>query len=141
MTGAARMKDQDDFDLDRFVDMFDQALTSRDERVTNALRSLMMMVILTAPETGQKVIGPLRRVLDDQNNIIRRLDRLEMEMKRDHHYAEQKDKYYKASWNVPDTYYSTNAAQNLAQSIDREVLRQINSGLTIPNLGGKSKNE
>ena len=80
--GAAREKDQADFDLERFIDMFDEALTSNDERVINALRSLMMMVILTKPE-GRKgaTIGPLRRVFDDQNNIIRRLERMESEMR------------------------------------------------------------
>jgi hypothetical protein len=79
--GAAREKDQADFDLERFIDMFDEALTSNDERVVNALRSLMMMVILTTPE-GRKgaTIGPLRRVLDDQNNILRRLESIEREM-------------------------------------------------------------
>ena len=47
MMAAGREKDQADFDLERFIEMFDEALTSNDERVINALRSLMMMVILT----------------------------------------------------------------------------------------------
>ena len=48
---AAREKDQADFDLERFVDMFDEAMTSRDPRVMDALRGLMMMVTLTRPES------------------------------------------------------------------------------------------
>lgn len=79
--GAAREKDQADFDLERFIDMFDEALTSNDERVINALRSLMMMVILTKPEGRKDAIGPLRQVLNDQNQIIRRLERMESEMR------------------------------------------------------------
>ena len=47
MSGAMREKDAADYDLERFTEMFDQALTSNDPRVKNALRQLMMMVILT----------------------------------------------------------------------------------------------
>jgi hypothetical protein len=83
--GAARESTQADFDLERFVDMFDEALTSRDERVVNALRSLMMMVILTKPEAkhpmADRARGPLRQVVEDQNIILRRLDRLEDELR------------------------------------------------------------
>ena len=90
--GAGRMKDQSDFDLERFIDMFDQALTSNDERVVNALRSLMMMVILTTPEDGNKVAmgGPLRRMYEDQSTILRRLERMEDEMRR-YQYAERQE--------------------------------------------------
>ena len=62
---AAREKDQADFDLERFVDMFDEALTSQDPRVMDALRSLMMIVTLTCPESKtehSRRDGPLRRL-------------------------------------------------------------------------------
>lgn len=76
--GAARESTQADFDLERFIDMFDEALTSQDERVVNALRSLMMMVILTNPE-GRRMdrIGPLRQLFDDVNHINRRVHQVE----------------------------------------------------------------
>ena len=75
---AAREKQQADFDLERFIDMFDEALTSNDERVINALRSLMMMVILTKPEGRKDVrIGPLRQLYDDMSQLHRRIDRVE----------------------------------------------------------------
>ena len=79
MSGGARQKDQADFDLERFIDMFDEALTSNDERVINALRSLMMMTILTKSESpplnplADRNEGPLRRMYEDLNNINRRL--------------------------------------------------------------------
>ena len=80
--GAARMKDQSDFDLERFIDMFDLALTSNDERVVNALRSLMMMVILTNPEDGEKrVSGPLKRIVEDHSYLIRRMDTMQEEIR------------------------------------------------------------
>lgn len=86
MSGASRALDQADFDLERFIDMFDQALTSDDPRVVDALRSLMMMTILTKPEsTGPAVDrerGPLRRVIEDINSLARRTSRLEEEARR-----------------------------------------------------------
>lgn len=79
--GAAREKVQADFDLERFIDMFDEALTSKDERVINALRSLMMMVILTKPEgrdqAGDGDKGPLRQLYDDLHHLNRRMHDVE----------------------------------------------------------------
>jgi hypothetical protein len=79
--GSAREKTQADFDLERFIDMFDEALTSKDERVINALRSLMMMVILTKPEDRNPMAdrdsGPLRQLYDDVRHINRRLHHTE----------------------------------------------------------------
>lgn len=83
MMAAGREKDQADFDLERFIEMFDEALTSNDERVINALRSLMMMVILTKSETGHqgRMTGPLKRLFEDNNQILRRLERMESEVR------------------------------------------------------------
>jgi hypothetical protein len=77
--GAAREKTQADFDLERFIDMFDEALTSTDERVVNALRSLMMMVILTKPEASnyKGEVGPLRQLYDDLHHLNRRMQSME----------------------------------------------------------------
>lgn len=77
---AARVPDQSDFDLDRFVDMFDEALTSTDPRVVETLRKLMMIVALTRPESSERWSnrrGPLRRMMEDINNLHRRLEALE----------------------------------------------------------------
>ena len=80
--GGAREKVQADFDLERFIDMFDEALTSRDERVVNALRSLMMMVVLTKPESRDETAekGPLRQLFDDMHHLNRRMQRMEEDM-------------------------------------------------------------
>jgi hypothetical protein len=83
---AYQLKDQAEFDLDRFVDMFDQALTSDDPRVMDALRSLMMMVILTKPENklpGHQV-GPLRRLVDEQRDLVRRVGAIDERLRRMH---------------------------------------------------------
>lgn len=75
---AMREKDEADFDLERFINMFDTALTSDDERVKNALRQLMMMVVLTDDhKTINRPNGPLRRIISDVDNINRRLLQIE----------------------------------------------------------------
>jgi hypothetical protein len=71
---ASREKDSADFDLDRFINMFDEALTSKDPRVIDALRGLLMIVALTRPEARTSVErGPLRRLVNDVTNLNRRL--------------------------------------------------------------------
>ena len=105
---AAREKDQADFDLERFIDMFDEALTSQDERVVNALRNLMMRVILTKSDSrnmyADRNYGPLRRMCEDLNHINRRLGTIEENL---HEYRQQQE--YK---------YTLKAAQAMAQDIN-----------------------
>ena len=77
---AAREKDSADFDLEAFIDLFDEALTSDDPGVQKTLQHLMVIAARArnhAPHDRRN--GPLRRMFDDQSNIIRRLDRLESE--------------------------------------------------------------
>jgi hypothetical protein len=77
MTGM-REKDQSDFDLESFIDLFDEALTSDDPSVQKTLQHLMVIAALARNHDGHsKRSGPLRRLFDDQHNIIRRLERLE----------------------------------------------------------------
>jgi hypothetical protein len=71
---ASREKDSADFDLDQFVRMFDEALTSQDPRVIDALRGLLMIVTLTRPEARTSVErGLLRSLVNDVTNLNRRL--------------------------------------------------------------------
>lgn len=78
---ASRDKDQADFDLDRFIDLFDEAITSNDPRVVETLRSLMMIVTLTRPEvknaSADKEFGPLRRLREDVFHLNKRIFRIE----------------------------------------------------------------
>ena len=75
----SREKDQADFDLETFVDLFDTAMSSDNPAVQRALKNLLMIAAIVNaddPDAGMRK-GPLRRVIDDQNNIIRRLERVE----------------------------------------------------------------
>jgi hypothetical protein len=121
--GAAREKDQADFDLERFVDMFDEALTSQDPRVMNALRSLMMMVTLTRPESRDSGLhdrnhGPLRRLYEDVNHLNSRLHRVEEELRNVRRPAQP----YR--WEAEDKYTMAATAQ-MAQQIDQDLLNTL----------------
>ena len=75
-----REKDQADFDLEAFIDLFDEALMSDDAGVQKTLQHLMVIAALARNHANHsKRDGPLRRLVDDQRNIIRRLDRLEQD--------------------------------------------------------------
>jgi hypothetical protein len=124
MSGS-REKDQADFDLERFVNMFDEALTSQDPRVMDSLRSLMMIVTLTRPEINMEPSrnhGPLRRLLEDISHLNRRIYNLEdkiSDMSRPDRSAE---KY--AYTQYPDKKYAMTASQAMAAQIDRDVLNR-----------------
>ena len=101
---VSREKDSADFDLDRFINMFDEALTSQDPRVIDALRGLMMIVTLTRPEAKAAVDnqhrGPLRRLVDDVTNLNRRLGAVENRVLRESSRGISADKYN----NTPKTF-------------------------------------
>ena len=124
MGGASRVKDSGDYDLERFVDMFDQALTSDDPRVKNALRQLMMMVILTDIDNheGQQKVkhdGPLRRMQQDMRDQFRWIQRLENDvesLKKQMSYNEtqikvQSESGFKAQGVSPGEYWQKAIAQ------------------------------
>ena len=91
---ASREKDSADFDLDRFINMFDEALTSEDPRVIDALRGLLMIVALTRPEAKTAVErGPLRRLVNDVTNLNRRLGAVENRVLEDRDRAIATAKY------------------------------------------------
>ena len=126
--GAAREKDQADFDLERFVEMFDEALTSQDPRVVRALRDLMMMVTLTRPEsrdTGpvDRQRGPLRRLYEDIYHLNNRLGRVEEEHNDIMRQLSRDRENYR--YNYPYEKYSMQAAKEMANQIDQDLINQI----------------
>lgn len=123
---AAREKDQADFDLERFVDMFDEAITSRDPRVVNALRSLMMMVTLTRPESRDSGLhdrnaGPLRRLFEDMNHLHRRLERVEDEQSHLVRQLSRPETNYKYDY----PYEKFSMQQEIASKIDQNLLNTL----------------
>lgn len=125
---AAREPDQSDFDLDRFVDLFDEAMTSTDPRVVETLRRLMMIVTLTRPESSQSWNdhrGPLRRMMSDINHLHRRIETLEGQVMSDRGST---DEYYK--------HMAMTGAKNMASQVDvatmKQLAQKINGGLVPP---------
>lgn len=128
--GAAREKDQADFDLERFVDMFDEAMTSSDPRVVRALRDLMMMVTLTRPESRDsgpvdRQRGPLRRLYEDIYHLNNRLGRVEEEHNDLVRQLSRAETEYKYNYNYPYEKYTMLAAKEMANQIDQDVLNQL----------------
>jgi len=123
---AAREKDQADFDLERFIDMFDEAMTSQDPRVMDSLRSLMMMVTLTRPETKtahSRNHGPLRRLFEDMNHLNSRLHRMEDKVNNMGRSSDSSEKY--AYTQYPNEKYAMTASQAMAAQIDQDVLNRV----------------
>lgn len=123
---AMREKDQADFDLERFVDMFDEAMTSQDPRVVETLRSLMMIVTLTKSETRNGPgmdhnHGPLRRLYEDVGHLNRRLGRLEEE----YHYLQRQLSKETESFKYPYEKYTMQATAEMAAQIDQDILAKI----------------
>lgn len=122
--GAARESDQADFDLERFIDMFDTAMTSNDPRVVETLRKLMMIVALTAPESskqhGQRQ-GPLRRMFEDMHHLNQRMSRMDEDIRG---IMNNMRRSGREPWDWNDK-YTMAASQNMAQSIDRDIINQF----------------
>lgn len=76
---ANREKDQSDFDLDTFVDLFDTAMTSENPVVKQAFNNLLMVAALAhAKDSAQGLRrGPLRRLVEDVNDLSRTVNRLQ----------------------------------------------------------------
>jgi hypothetical protein len=123
--GAMREPDQADFDLDRFIDMFDTAMTSEDPRVVETLRKLMMIVALTKPEApAADRQGPLRRLYEDMQDLNRRTRRLDEELRNVSAEVRRTMPRDREAYNW-DAKYSMVGAQKLAQQIDHNILDQM----------------
>lgn len=146
MSEAMREKDAADYDLERFVEMFDQALTSDDPRVKNALRQLLMMVILTDTEDhegqARSKHGPLRRMQEDIRDSWHWIRKLEQEienLKKQIVSTHGLGGYRSQGWpkdfdSGVDVKYSNTAtgAKAAGQSVDpKEYWNAIQSGMHI----------
>jgi hypothetical protein len=143
--GAAREKGPADFDLERFIDMFDEALTSNDERVVNALRSLMMIVVLTKPEVNgrpgaeDRNVGPLRQMFDDQRQILRRLENVEQEIRNATRSSQRYGEYegyrkMRDEWDVVDRWKAQDYKWTLSEQ-QHDAMKQAIMKINSPAAG------
>ena len=134
--GGMREKDQADFDLDRFVNLFDEAMTSKDPRVVETLRNLLMIVTLTRPETyneHSRRAGPLRRMIEDIHNLNRRVSRMEEEQYK-HEQQSEREEVYNKTWVQYKDKYTMAASAQMAQTIDDDILRKLSNKINSPGL-------
>ena len=134
--GGMREKDQADFDLDRFVNLFDEAMTSKDPRVVKTLRNLLMIVTLTRPETyneHSRRAGPLRRMIEDMHNLNRRVSRMEEEQYK-HEQQSEREEVYNKTWVQYKDKYTMAASAQMAQTIDDDILRKLSNKINSPGL-------
>lgn len=134
---VARETDQADFDLERFIDMFDEAVNSKDERVVNALRSLMMMVILTKSDNSNPMadrnVGPLRRMFEDMHNLNRRMRDMEEAIKRMNN--SNREDYYK--WDDLKRYSMQTSTRDVFKQSYEDELAKISRDFALKVNGGK----
>ncbi len=73
-----RAKDQSDFDLETFVDLFDTAMTSDNPAVKKAFKNLLLISAIVNSDQGSGLRhGPLRRLVEDIQHLNRRISSLE----------------------------------------------------------------
>jgi hypothetical protein len=72
-----RDKDSADFDLEKFVDLFDTAMSSDNPVVKRALRNLLMIAAMVDAESPSVSAGPLRRLVEDIKNLNNRISTME----------------------------------------------------------------
>ena len=117
---AMREKDAADYELERIINLFDDALTSKDPRVKNALRQLLMIVVLTSNEHEDrqypvdKVEGPLRQLHNDIYNLNRRVSDLERRSLQDY----PKETSYPKGYNI-------SGSQRPEQGIPKSMLEKF----------------
>jgi hypothetical protein len=77
----SREKDSADFDLEAFIDLFDEAISSDDPSVQKTLQHLMVIAALARNHARHDHRdGPMRRMFENQRDLTQRLSRLESEL-------------------------------------------------------------
>ena len=73
-----RQKDQADFDLETFVDLFDTAMTSDNPAVRKAFKNLVLISAIVNSDSSRGLRqGPLRRLVEDIQHLNKRISQLE----------------------------------------------------------------
>ena len=114
-------------DVEQLIDIIDRALTSKDERVINALRSLMMITLLTDTETAGNRIGPLADMLQTVDSLSRRVNELERDAIRNRNGNPWEDKW--TSKSATDYYTGYGAIPSLTAQNIADLTKALNSPL------------
>lgn len=76
---AFQEKEPSEYDLEKFIELFDEALTSNDPRIKKALSHLLTITTLITSSTNlvENKIKPLRKLFDDYYDLQRRITKIE----------------------------------------------------------------
>lgn len=108
------MSENNQTDVKQLIDIIDRALTSNDERVINALRSLMMITLLTSTDDPDTRIGPVGHMMQTVNRLHNRVNDLEREIVRNRNDNPWEDKWKSKS--ATDYYFDSIKAQKATSS-------------------------
>jgi len=108
------MSENNQTDVKQLIDIIDRALTSNDERVINALRSLMMITLLTSTDDPDTRVGPLGHMMQTVNRLHNRVNELEHEVVRNRNDNPWEDKWRSKS--ASDYYLDSITSQKMASS-------------------------
>lgn len=144
------MSENNQTDVKQLIDIIDRALTSNDERVINALRSLMMITLLTSTDDPDNRAGPLGDMMQTVNRLHNRVNDLEREISRNRNDNPWEDKWRSKSAtdyskSATDYYFDSIKAQRATSSTGygaippltaqgiADLTKQLNSPLVDKN--------
>ncbi len=128
--------------VEQLIEIFDKALTSDDERVVNALRSLMMITLLTDPDKEKRKIGPLQEVLDDVSRIHQRMRGLEEEivrLKNRDDFRSRGWRYDENPWDPKVAGYGRDSIYGAVPGIDPHNASNLLKAINSPKIDKKPK--
>lgn len=65
------------FDIEKFIELFDTAMTSDNPTVRRAFKNLLIVAALVDSETPPKSIGPLRGLYNQIDDLRKRISQIE----------------------------------------------------------------
>lgn len=122
----------EDFDLEKFVDLFDTAMTSDNPTIKKAFKNLMIVATLVTAENETKT-GPLKQLLKTVDDLKSRVAVLESSKQYSYAYPQWNNTYPTVSTiGVPSTHttgYASAGGGNMTYTIDTSTLDQIYGNL------------
>lgn len=67
----------EEFDIEKFIDLFDTAMTSDNPTVRRAFKNLLIVAALVDSETPPKAVGPMRGLYNQIDELRRRISQVE----------------------------------------------------------------
>lgn len=109
----------DEFDIEKFIDLFDTAMTSDNPTVRRAFKNLLIVAALVDSEAPPRSVGPMRGLYNQIDELRRRISQIETK------------KYQPNYPNTVGTYPSTNTPTWTVSNIP-PITYTIDTSGTVP---------